>query len=74
MLFSASIEEVVQNLLFLRETPDLLLGKYQLTVNFDVKNTTTATDEFGLDAGFLGNPGRQTGGLWQIVSLAAVRD
>jgi len=63
-----------QDLFILREAPDGVLRKDPPSVYDDVEDPVSAADQFGLDADFFQNPGRQTGGLGEEVSSAAVGD
>ena len=62
------------DLIGLGEPLFLLLGEDELTVGDDVELATGADEHLGIDAERLRDRGRQTGGLWQIVSNFAVAD
>lgn len=49
-----------------------VFGVNQFAVNMNVKDATRLGDQLGLKTKFLLNCGRQTGGLWFVVSLVAV--
>jgi len=50
------------------------LGIDELVVDFDVKDSAAAFDERGVDVDCFLDCCRQTGGLWEVVSSAAVFD
>ena len=62
------------DLLGLREAVFRALGEDELVVGDDVELTAGARDDVGVDAERLRDRGRQTGGLWQVVSNFAVAD
>jgi len=66
--------ELGEDLLFLGEAAELLLGEDQLAVHADLEDAAARLDEVGLDAVLLLDLGRQTGGARLVVSNAAVLD
>jgi len=52
----------------------LELAEDFLAIYGDIEDAAGAFDEFGLDAYGLLDFIRQTGGLWAVVSFAAIRD
>jgi hypothetical protein len=71
---SESRTERVDHLLLLGEATSLVLRKDELAVAVDVVDATIALDQLGIDAEFILDPGRQTGGAGEIVSTRAVGD
>jgi hypothetical protein len=69
-----SLAELREDLLRVWEAPGLVLGEDPLPVDLDVEDPVVSLDEDGLDAGLLLDPGRQTGGLREVVSANAVGD
>jgi hypothetical protein len=61
-----------KNFLVLGETPDLVLREDELSIHNNVKDAVGALDQMRLDAELIGDSGRQTGGLWKIVSGYAI--
>ena len=52
----------------------LVFAEDHPAVNDDVEDAAAAFNQFGLGAGFLLDLFRQTGGLWIVVSFAAIGD
>lgn len=69
-LFSAG--DLVENFILFGKSPFLKFGKNQPAINFDFKNAAATLNQFGVDTGLFLDPGRQTGGLGQIISFSAV--
>lgn len=66
--------KLLQDLLVLRESPDLVFGEDQSAVDLDVEDPVITGYELGLAVhGFL-DLGRQTGGRGEVVSTPAVGD
>ncbi len=57
-----------------REAAGFLLREDQTPIDDDLEDATVALDQGRLDAVFLLDLGRQTGGPWQVVSAYAVLD
>jgi len=51
-----------------------VLREYERAVDGDVEHTAIALDELRLHAQLTQQPGPQTGGPWQVVSPAAIRN
>lgn len=56
------------------KAPKLLLRVHQIVVNADFKHAARPADQHGFKLKLLRNLGRQTGGLGEVVSDAAVFD
>jgi hypothetical protein len=56
------------------EAAGLVLGIDQLPIRFDVEDSVGTLDELWIDAELFFDPGRQTGGLREVVSGDAVGD
>lgn len=56
------------------ESSHLELAEDFLSINNDIEDAAGAFDELGLDAYGLLDFIRQTGGLWAVVSFAAIGD
>ncbi len=65
---------MLQDLFFGRKPVRIELAVDDLAVNFDVENAASACDQCGIDPFGFFDCGRQTGGLWRVVSLHAVGD
>ena len=50
----------------------LMLGEDELSVDDDIEDSPGALEQLRLNTEFLGDPGRQTGGLREVVSGYAV--
>ncbi len=61
-----------KNLLICGKTSCFVLGKNQLSIHINIKDAITALNQSRLDAKLFRYVGRQTSGLWQIVSRRAV--
>ena len=59
----------IDDLVVFGELASLTLGIDQVAVDFDVKDAARSFDHFGVDASFLLDDGRHTGGLGAVVSL-----
>ena len=64
--------KLLDNLLVFRKTTLLMFRKKKIAVCNDVKNAVFAFDKFRFDAKLIEYLGRQTGGLWEIVSSYTV--
>jgi len=51
-----------------------LLGEDQFTISFNVKLAASADNDPRIDTKSVFDCGRQTGGLWEVVSNLAVAD
>lgn len=71
---AGSSTELIQDLGIFREAPLVMFRKDEFSVDFDIENPAGTRNEFGLDVMVLLDSGRQTGGLWPIVSTRAVRN
>jgi ABC-type cobalamin transport system ATPase subunit len=70
----AHVAKHLQNLSVFRKAAGAMLRIDERAVGTDVEYPGASLDELRLDAELTRNIGRQTGGPWQIVSLAAVPD
>ena len=73
----AHLFELHDQRIFIGELPDLLFGMDELAIDFDIKDPAGTGDESQvLDARTEGveQSGRQTDGLWLVVSHGAVFD
>jgi hypothetical protein len=70
----ASIPELGEDLLGLREATGLVLRVDPLAVHDDIEDPVVTFDELWLYAYLVLDEGRQTGGLGQVVSTHAVLD
>lgn len=52
----------------------LVLRINHLPIDFDIKDSASAFDQFGFDTCLPGNRSRQTGGLRSVISHHTVRD
>ena len=68
------LAKTLKHLIVLGKPTRLVLGEDELPVHDDIEDPTGALDELRLDTELLGDPGRQTGGLWEVVSGHAVRN
>ncbi len=66
--------ELADNFFGLGKPTGLVLAEDRLAVSDNVEHTATALDQLGLDAGFLLDRSRQTGGVGVVVSFTAVGD
>ena len=66
--------ERLQDLVGLREPSQLLLGEDQRPIDDDLEGAVTAFDQLDTVAEFILDAGRQTGGLWPVVSFHAISD
>ena len=73
-LARARVSEQPEDFLVFGKAAALVFGEDEFTVGDDIENAVVAADEFGFDLQFLLQGGRQTGGLRQVVSTAAVFD
>jgi len=64
----------VDDFLVIWEAPGLVFAVDELAVRLDVENAAGPFDEIGLDAELFLDSGRQTGGLGEVASDAAVGD
>ena len=61
-----------KNLVVIGKTTGMMLREDKISIYCDIKDAVLAFDEFRFDAELIGNCGRQTGGLREIVSRDAV--
>ena len=66
--------EQLDHLGVVREAAGLVLREDEVAVGDDVEDAAAAFDQLGLDTELALQPGLQTGGLGQVVSLHAVGD
>jgi hypothetical protein len=57
----SDVPDLRQDLIRFWETVQLVLGEDHLTIDNDVKNSSTSADQFRFDAGFTLDGGCQTG-------------
>lgn len=66
--------QLLKNFFIRREAKCFMLAVDQLAIDFHVKNAALAFDKLGINTLGFFNCGRQTGGLWGIVSHHAECD
>lgn len=66
--------ELADDFFGLGKPTGLVLAEDRFAVDDDVEHTATALDQLGLDADFLLDRSRQTGGIGVVVSFTAVGD
>jgi len=64
--------KVLKDLIVLGKPTRLELGEDELSVHDDIEDSPAALDELRLDTQLSRDLGRQTGGLWEVVSGYAV--
>ena len=74
VLLALLFAEQPQDFLVFGEAAGFVPGEHEPIVGDDIEDAVVAADEFGFDLQFLFQGGRQTGGLRQVVSTAAVFD
>jgi hypothetical protein len=62
------LAKVLKDLIVLWKPTRLELGEDELSVRDDIEDSSAALDELRLDIELFGDLGRQTGGLWEVVS------
>jgi hypothetical protein len=62
----------LKNFVVSGEATDLVLREDELSIHDNIKDAVGALDQLWLDAELIGDSGRQTGGLWKVVSGYAI--
>ncbi len=66
------LAKLFDNLVVFRKATHLVLREKKITFCRDIENAVISFDKLRFDSEFIGYLGRQTGGLWEIVSRYAV--
>ena len=69
-----ALSNPLQNFGMRRESAGLVLAVDATTIGLDIENAASAGDQRCVEAKLFLDRGRQTGGLWLVVSLHAKRD
>jgi hypothetical protein len=64
--------QTLNNFLVFGEATGLIFRKDELPIRNNIKDAVVPLDQLRFDTEFIGDSGRQTGGLWKIVSGYAI--